>query len=214
MDLLRLMAVLIVAAFVISKCLDYRRTQIVKAVAGQLGFIYQETSAQFVDSRIRQSTLCSKGRDHRLKNVIKGHLNDIKISVGDYVYITGSGRSRATHRQTIVILDCSRSCLPRFSLTPENILHKISNFLGYADINFSSHPEFSKRYRLTGPDERAIRACFVPNVLTFFETHGSFCVEGMGSVFLYYKRDYACQPQEWQKLINTAFRVHKQFQSD
>lgn len=211
MDFFLLFATLMVATFAISKYLDYRRTQAVKAVADQLGFTYKETPNQFVDSRISQSNLCAKGRNRRLKNVIKGHSNNIQISVGDYLYTTGSGKSKSTHRQTIVILECTQSYLPKFSLEPENMLHKIGSFLGYPDINFNSHPEFSKRYRLTGPDESAIRNCFTPDVLTFFETHGGFCVEGMGSVFLYYKRGYTCQPQEWQKLINTAFRVYKQF---
>lgn len=206
-----LIAMLMVATFAIFRYLDYQRTEAVKAVADQLGFTYQQTSSQFVDSRISQSTLCSKGRDRRLKNVIKGRSDNIQISVGDYAYTTGSGKNKATHRQTIVILECTRSYLPRFSLVPENILHKIGNFLGYPDINFNSHPEFSRRYRLTGPDESAIRNCFAPNILAFFETHHNFCVEGIGSVFLYYKRDYTCQPQDWQKLINTAFRVYKQF---
>ncbi len=211
MEFFLLTATLLVAAFAISRYLDYRRTQAVKAVAGQIGFTYQETSTNFVDHRISQSTLCSKGRNRRLKNVIKGHSQDIQVSVGDYNYTTGSGKNKSTHRQTIVILDCSQMYLPRFSLSPENIFHKIGNFLGYPDINFDSHPTFSKRYRLTGPDEYAIRSCFDSSILTFFETHSSFCVEGMGSVLLYYKRNYSCQPQEWQKLINTAFRVYKQF---
>ncbi|PZO12256.1 MAG: hypothetical protein DCF25_17950 [Leptolyngbya foveolarum] len=143
MESFLLIAILMVAIFAISKYLDYRRTEAVKAVAAQLGFTYQETSIQFVDSRISQSTLCSKGRDRRLKNVIKGCSDNIQISVGDYAYTTGSGKNKAAHRQTIVILECTRSHLPRFSLVPENVLHKIGNFFGYPDINFNSHPEFS-----------------------------------------------------------------------
>ena len=222
MNVYFLLTVLIgVAAFAIVQYLDYRRTQAIKAIAHQLGFthrqtpqpgfFYRETPGQFIDNRIRESVLCSRGRHRRLENVIEGKWKNQQLLVGDYAYTTGSGKNKSTHRQTIVVIDCAQPYLPPFALVPENIFHKISNFLGYTDINFNNYPQFSKRYRLTGPDEPAIRNCFTSDVLTFFEKHGSFCVESLGTVLLYYKRGYLVKPQEWQKLMNTACRVYSQF---
>ena len=210
-----------VVVFAIFKYLDHRRTQAVRQVARQLGFTYREmpqsgfsyraTSGQFIDSRLNQAILCSKGKERRLKNVIKGRLNNMQISIGDYSYTTGLGKRKSTHRQTIVILDCNQHHLPTFALIPENIFHKVGNLLGYPDINFNNYPKFSKRYRLTGPDRSAIQSCFTTDILTFFEAHGDFCVEAVGGVFLYYKRGYSVRPQEWRKLINSACRVYSQF---
>ena len=68
--------------------------------------------------------------------------------------------------------------LPSFSLKPEGFLHRLVASLGLQDINFDTHPEFSRMYQLQGSDEESVRELFQPGVLEYFEQHKGLCVEG------------------------------------
>jgi len=57
-------------------------------------------------------------------------------AVFDYVYVTGYGKNRQIHRQSVVYLEPPYLRLPYFSLRPENILLKIFTEFGYQDIDF------------------------------------------------------------------------------
>lgn len=205
------MLVLIATGYAIVKYIDHQRTQTVKALAPKLGFTYQQAPRQHLHPSIWQSDLFTKGRNRTLKNLIQGDISNLQVSVGDYSYVTGHGKSRTTHRQTVAFIEFHQTYLPHFLLIPENIFHKIGSLIGYQDIDFDSHPEFSKRYYLKGENETAIRDCFTPQVLEFFENHGRFCVESRGSVLMYYKQNFALPPNQWKKLLNSACRVYKQF---
>ena len=69
------------------------------------------------------------------------------------------------------------------------MLIKLCEMLGLKDIDFDSHPQFSKDYLLKGADEAAVRRCFHPAVLTFFEQHTGkrqwVATEGLGSILVY-----------------------------
>ncbi len=59
--------------------------------------------------------------------------------------------------------------MKNFSFDSESFFHKIRNIIGYKDIDFDTHPNFSKNYLLNGEDENAIRNVFNEGVLYFFE---------------------------------------------
>ncbi|MGB3296683.1 MAG: hypothetical protein WBA76_00330 [Phormidesmis sp.] len=195
----------------LSQYLSYRRTEAVKAFAHGLGFAYREYPRQHINSAIWQSDLCSRGRDRTLKNLVQGEINATSFSVADYSYVTGHGKGKRTHCQTIALVECHQRYLPRFRLMPENLFHKIGGVFGRQDIDFDTHPDFSNQYLLQGYDEAEIRGCFNPSVLEFFQSHQRFCVESMGSVLLYYNHNYSLSPKEWRKIINSACRVYSQF---
>src|SRR2546422_3151571 len=48
--------------------------------------------------------------------------------------------------------------LPTFMLTPEDLRAKLAVLFGGQDVDFDDSPEFSRRYRLRGTDEDAVRA--------------------------------------------------------
>ncbi|MEM6597467.1 MAG: hypothetical protein AAF810_14985 [Cyanobacteria bacterium P01_D01_bin.36] len=208
-----LVIVLIVGVIGLMIYLDYRRTKAIKSVAETLGFTYCDLPAQYSSSVISHFDIGSKGRNRRLKNLIRGRFKNVKVAIGDYSYTTGYGKRRRTHSQTIAVIDADRTSFPKFVLVAENFLHKMGNALGFQDIDFHTHPEFSDRYWLAGPDENAIRDCFHSDVLNFFQDHNHtrFGVEGSGSKLIYYRKDQCFKPSEWRKLINSAYRVYQQF---
>lgn len=211
MGIFVLFIALMIGVMALSQYLSYRRTEAVKAFAHGSGFAYREYPRQHVNSAIWQGDLCSRGRDRSLKNLVQGEINAVAVSVADYSYVTGQGKGKKTHCQTIALIEWNQSYLPQFRLMPENIFHKIGGVFGYQDIDFDTHPDFSHQYLLQGSNEAEIRRCFSPSVLEFFQSHQRFCVESMGSVLLYYRHDYSLEPKEWRKIINSACRAYNQF---
>ncbi len=78
----------------------------------------------------------------------------------------------------VVVFDFGASVLPaHFELRPEWLLEHVFG----GDIDFAEDPEFSRHWRLTGSDERAIRTLFRPEARRLFvRERGKWYVQGGG----------------------------------
>ena len=74
--------------------------------------------------------------------------------------------------------------IPSFVLDRENILGGINEHTNYGDLDFSTAPDFSKRFFLGGKNPKAIRAFFTSTLIFFFESHGYYRVESIGNSLL------------------------------
>ncbi len=112
------------------------------------------------------------------KNYVSAHYaKSTKIEFSD-VFLSRGLRMSEQSRHVSVILVTDLQChLPNFNLDKEGILSKMLQTVGYKDINFEHFPRFSEHYLLKGRDEKAIRALFNDELLTFFEIHDEFSVE-------------------------------------
>jgi len=77
--------------------------------------------------------------------------------------------------------------LPSFILRPENLFHKIGESFGYRDIDFDSHPVFSKQYLLRAADEQACRGLFTKGILDHYDQRAGLSTEGDGDSLLFYR---------------------------
>ena len=196
---------LIVVAFHLDWRRDKKRTEAMANLAMRLGL--QFTAEALEGFRGRQSDgtippplvfndihLFTVGHSRESRNVMQGELDGMTVSLFDYSYATGSGKSRHDYHQTVVGLSLPTLRLPAFVIKPENIFHKIGSAFGMQDIDFPEAPNFSKRFLLRGVREHAIRAAFKPSVLSFFEHHEGMSAEGCGNHLIYYRAGRAQQP--------------------
>jgi hypothetical protein len=93
----------------------------------------------------------------------------------------------SAHRESVGCIVSPSLHLPRFRLSPERPLEKIASVLGLRDVDFASHPGFSRSYYLNTEDEAAARRLFVPQLLTFFENSPGWHVEGRGDTLVIYR---------------------------
>jgi len=110
------------------------------------------------------------GNSKSWRNTIAGVKNGAAFTAFEYQWTTGSGKSRRTNTRSGIIWERGDAGLPRFELQPEDLLSRLRNLFGTKDIDFFDSPEFSKAYRLEGPDESAIRKLFTPEIRRFFES--------------------------------------------
>ncbi len=111
-----------------------------------------------------------RGSSKSWRNTITGTRNGAAFTAFEYVWTTGSGKSRSTHTRSGMIWERDDARFPRFELWPEDLLSRLRKLFGARDIDFFDSPEFSKAYHLKGPDESAIRALFTQEIRRFFES--------------------------------------------
>jgi hypothetical protein len=209
MGLLIFILFLALAAGILALALyhEKKRREALERVAAQLGMRFSAQLPEEIRSRLLQAGFGLFERSHgrRFYNSMSKRLIDgTEITVFDYQYTRGSGKSSSTYRQSVFYAYHEDLHLPRFRLHPENALfHGIAKAFGMQDINFESHPKFSRSYLLRGQDEAQVRLRFHPGVLSFLEQYPNYCAEGAGAHLILWQNDRQVSPEEiakWMRL--------------
>jgi len=101
--------------------------------------------------------------------------------------------------------------LPQFTLTPEGWLSRLGQVFGMQDIDFEDAPEFSKAYRLKGPDETAIRTLFTPEIRQFFAVTPGQQVGGGGRFLLWWLDGRLPNAEQLDEWLERGDQVHRRF---
>jgi hypothetical protein len=208
-----LIVVLVGVAIVLAIQADKKRTEAFRLKAEELGWPFHPKGDEALLGRLGGFHLFSKGHGKKMKNLVYVQSTDGDVALFGYQYTTGRGKESHTHRQNVAYFQSTALNVPKFALRPENIFHKIGGVMGYHDIDFSSHPVFSKQYLLRGEDEHAIREAFTDEILTFFETQSKVCVEGSVDELVYYRKGKRIKPDEVVSFLQDASEVFKLFKN-
>jgi hypothetical protein len=202
---------LIVVIAVYSSRKEKERTRVLQIAASQLGWSFLVTAPLTMIAGVERFALFGQGHGQEIKNFMYGEAGGIKAAVFDYVYVTGSGKNRQTHSQSVVYIAPIYLTLPYFSLRPENFFLKIISALGYQDIDFGQRPEFSKQYILRGGDEQSIRRAFTDQVLAFYESYAGTSTDGGGNQLFLFRGGYRFRPEEIQGYVGLALNLGNLF---
>jgi len=162
-----------------------QRAKDLSDVAQQVGFTFvgKNWSGPSLSSPYRTSIL---QRTHgKFDNVMTGSTSGLKVSLFDYRYTVG----KSSVVQTVAIFTQDLQ-LPPFELRPEGLLDRIGDAVIHKDIDFDSHPEFSRRYLLRSPDEESTRKFFTPSLLTYMEQtppEQNWTIEAVGTSLIFYR---------------------------
>lgn len=209
MGLLIFILFLALAAGILALALyhEKKRREALERVAAQLGMRFSAQLPEEIRSRLLQAGfgLFERGHGRRFYNSMSKRLIDgTEITVFDYQYTSGSGEGSRTYRQSVFYAYHEDLHLPRFRLHPENaFFHGIAKAFGMQDINFESHPKFSRSYLLRGENEAQVRLRFHPGVLSFLEQYPNYCAEGAGAHLILWQNDRQVSPEEiakWMRL--------------
>jgi len=144
---------------------------------------------------------------------MNGTYGSYPASVFDYSYTVSGGENSSTFTQTVVAFRQDHQ-LPWFELRPEGFLDRIADAFVHRDIDFETHPEFSKRYALRGDDGTAIRVVFTPALLSFFEMlppERKWHIEGSGFTLLAYRANLTVAPQEIRTFVEETCSIANSF---
>jgi len=193
---------------VIVRNIEKKRTEALKDAAQAMGLDFSRLpDPQFLPS-LSAFPLFSQGHSKRARNVMTGLADEIEITLFDYRYTIGAGKSQHVHRQTVVLLQSSVLDLPAFSLKPQHVFHTIGKVFGYKDIDFDSHAIFSDKYFLRGADETAIREVFTPDVLEYYEARPGLSTEAAAHRLLFFRASKKAKPEDLPAFLKDGFHIY------
>jgi len=164
---LGLIVAVVVASAVIGGLLDARRMRALRDVAQRLGLRFLGHSfEEYARAPQLEAPLFQGKFGKEVRNIMAGHRGGFTVSFFDYSY--GRGRRRGSTEQTVAAFTQGLP-LPQFELSPQRVLSNVDERTFQEEIRFEDRPEFSKRFRLVGPDKDQVRELFTPARLAFWE---------------------------------------------
>ena len=203
----------LIVATIVARKREQERTRQMVNVASLLGWQFSEAAGMNWIPNLDTFALFSQGHSKQIKNAMYGEIDGVKAAVFDYYYVLGSGKNRTTYNQSVVYFEPANLNLPPFSLRPEHTFHKIISAFGYQDIDFGNRPDFSSKYLLRGPDERAVRSIFTDALLGFYEMNEGTSTDGGGNQLFMFRQNRRPAPHETQTFLNWGLQLQRLFTS-
>ena len=196
-----LVAIVIVGIWLLLR--QQRRRDLAMAGHG-LGLSFSFRTDPELTAAIKSMQLFAYSHSERAYHVLEGKFQGIDWRIGDYYYVTGTGKNSHGHGQTMALCR-TEPLLPDFTVSAERFYHRLAAMLGHTDINFPAFPSFSRRYLLRAGNEAALRRLFTPNIIRFFEQRNRtiHVAARSGWVAIYYPGRYV-SGQEMRSFLEMA----------
>ncbi len=186
---------------------EKERTAKIGQLATSMGLEFRPLGDLELSQRLGILQLFKLGHSRKLTNLLTGETDECRISIFDYRYTTGGGKSSHTTQLTIAALESKRLRIPAFTLRPENFFDKIGGLLGLQDIDFADNLEFSKTFVLKSAEEEKTRELFNRELQDFFLEREGCCVEAFPGIMVYYIPRSRRKPEEFPSLLEEAYQV-------
>lgn len=192
---------------------EKKRTQALSQIAAGLGFEFFPTGDPVYFAGLDQLEFFGRGRQRKLWNLMRGASRSFEVNIFDYSYVTGSGRSSRTWKQTVVCLQSAALHLPEFSLSPKSFWNMIGAIFSHTEIEIDGHPMFTKIYQVRATDADAVRSAFDDGVLQFFEDHPGLSSQGANDRLLLYRVSKRAKPDEIPAFLEDGLKLLSSIQS-
>ena len=126
----------------------------------------------------------------------------------DLSYSEGAFIAKEDLRSTFLQIKVHKK-MPVFTLDKENFMTAILQLSGLQDIDFKKHPDFSKRFYLSGEDVKFIRSFFTDELIFFFESHPAYYLESNGDSILIRGKERLASIQEIKQMLAFAEELLK-----
>lgn len=121
-------------------------------------------------------------------------------SVFDVEFTEGAFVAREVVKSTVMHIALSEE-FPVFTLDKEGLLERIYKLAGFKDIPIDDHPDFNRRFFLSGEKTMEIQALFHHDLILFLESNPYYHVESNGSSLLILKKERLLSVQETKAMI-------------
>ena len=105
-----------------------------------------------MDDEFPQYSCLRHGHSRYAKNILTGAYRGLPICAFDYHYTTGSGKNQHHHSFSALMVNTGLP-LKQLFIRTENFLDKMTEFVGFDDIDFES-AEFSREFYVKSPDKK------------------------------------------------------------
>lgn len=118
----------------------------------------------------------------------------------DVEFTEGAFIAREVVKTTVmhIKLNCE---IPVFTLDKEGLLDFKYGLAGFRDMEIANHPDFNRRFYLSGENTEAIHSMFSDDLILFLESHPYYHIESNGSSLLILKKERLLSVQEIKALL-------------
>lgn len=131
----------------------------------------------------------------KISNVLtKNHCTifDVQFSEGEMI-------AKQVIKATMFHIQTEKK-LPKFTLDKEGVFEYLLHFAGYKDIDINEHPDFNRRFYLSGKNEEKIRAFFTDELILFFECNKQYHIEATSTGLLILSNERLASVKELKAL--------------
>lgn len=198
---------LVVLSIVFAAQQQKKRTAAMQEQAETLGLTFLEDGSGGLEQQLASFALMNRGRGRKYRNVVTASTDDVAIALFDYQYVTGHGKNRRTHNQSVAAIQSRHIRMPVFRARPEGLFDGVGSVLGFQDIDFDEHKAFSDAFVLKSEFEDETRRYFDLPLLDFFADKTKLTFEGQGQTFLFFERKHRTKPENIKFLLEESYRV-------
>ena len=123
-----------------------------------------------------------------------------RFSLSDVEFTEGAFIAREVVKTTLMHIHLD-SEIPVFTLDKEGLLDFKYSLAGFKDIDLDNHPDFNKRFYLSGENPLAIQNLFSDDLILFLESHPYYHIESNGNSLLILKKERLLSVQEIKAIL-------------
>ncbi|MBI4833882.1 MAG: hypothetical protein HY811_03555 [Planctomycetes bacterium] len=185
---------------------EAKRRKEMMSLAEELGLTYMQ-STYGKDGTYGDISLFTIGDSRRANHIISGNKENCYVDIFYYKYITGSGKNRTTHSNSVCVLTIKEKFDYLFIRT-ENFLDKFAGAIGFDDIDFESR-EFSSRFYVKSSDKKFAYDIIHPQMMEFLMNYGKTPAIEIKNSHLAFYMHKTIKPAEYRKLYDFAMEFYK-----
>lgn len=145
-----------------------------------------------------------RGRNQRVVVSLVADNGQTRITLFEYSFVTGSGKSQQTHHWVVSLCRDSNLSAPDMQLKPATFLSRISSLLGFQDIDLPDAPEFSKAFVIRGSEPDRIRVFLHAGRQAAFIKQPSYSYASRGNYLLIIREKSKLQELNIKPLLSQS----------
>jgi len=132
--------------------------------------------------------------------------NDAHWEIADIVFDEGAMLALEVYQTTVQVVRLP-SRIPKFVIDKEGLFDKIFNRVKVfsrknRDIDFAAHPNFSRKFYLSGDDEESIQSFFTNDLIEFLDENEIHHIESTGDALMIFNFVHIARTEEVKNILN------------
>lgn len=155
-------------------------------------------------------------RRNTVSPILSGRYNNAQVLLFNYRYgqTESAGESYSFYFRTVVAFSVKGHQVPAFSLRPAQLGDRFFETIFGSDcLKFEEDPEFSRRYKVNGPDTKILKHLFGPNLRqAFIKSQTKWTAGVTGDYFIIFrdsKTDDRVDSEEFASYLNEAYMIYQ-----
>ena len=139
--------------------------------------------------------------------------NNAQWEIADIVFDEGAMLALEVYQTTVQIIHLPTQ-IPHFIIDKEGLFDKIFERVrvfarSNQDIDFGKHSNFSRKFHLSGEDEKAIRNFFSDDLIRFLVENEIHHIESIGNALMVFKYVHIARTEEVQNMLSFSSNLLK-----